>query len=115
MRDNTQAIEILRIVKKAAVEAVQATKPMAHTLGTVEQINPLSVRINQKLILSAEHLILTDAVRDFTVTVTNEDNVLHSHTRYTVHQALSVGETILLLRCDGGQKYIILGRTEAST
>lgn len=114
MRDNTQAIAILRIVKKAAIEAVQAMKPMAHTIGTVEGIDPLSVRINQKLVLSAEHLLLTDNVRDYAVIVTNEDDVLRPRTRYTVHRALSVGETVLLLRCDGGQKYIILGRTEAA-
>lgn len=111
---SSDSLTILRVIKKAAVEAVLAMKPVAQLYGTVEQTAPLAVRINQKLILSAEHLILTDAVRDFTVTVTNEDNPLHPQTRYTVHRALEVGETVTLLRCDGGQKYIILDRTEAT-
>ncbi len=33
--------------------------------------------------------------------------------KWTVHLALKVGEKVILLRCDGGQKYIVLDRVEA--
>ena len=33
--------------------------------------------------------------------------------KWTVHFALKTGEKVILLRCDGGQKYIVLDRVEA--
>ena len=33
--------------------------------------------------------------------------------KWTVHFKLKVGEKVILLRCDGGQKYIVLDRVEA--
>lgn len=33
--------------------------------------------------------------------------------KWTVHLALKKGEKVILLRCDGGQKYIVLDRVEA--
>lgn len=33
--------------------------------------------------------------------------------KWTVHLALKTGEKVTLLRCDGGQKYIVLDRVEA--
>ncbi len=105
--------EILRIVKQAALEAVKADKPMACLQGVVESAAPLKIRINQKLLLGSEHILLTDAVRDHTVKLTPAAGAKMEE--YIMHNALSVGETVMLLRCDGGQRYIVLGRLEAGT
>ena len=35
--------------------------------------------------------------------------------KWKVHNALQMGEKVILLRCDGGQQYIVLGRWEART
>lgn len=110
--NSSEALAILRIVKKAAVDAVRAMKPMAHIIGIVEKESPLTVRINQKIVLTKEHLLLTDIVRDRIVAVSNADDQTQSKKQYTVHGALKAGERILLLRCEGGQKYIILTRME---
>lgn len=99
-------------VKRAAIEAVLAQKPFAFLHGTVTGVDPLKVRVDQKFELSASQLILTNAVRDHTITVTDpggEEQVVR------VHRALKVGERVLLLRADGGQKFIILDRAEAPT
>lgn len=120
-------------VKRASVEAVLAGKPFAFTLGTVISVAPLKVQVDQKLELASAQLILTNAVRDYTVHMT-VDHVTestsggsgeaayadHKHEykgkkAYRVHLALQVGEQVLLLRTDGGQKYIILDRVEALT
>ena len=141
-------------VKRAAVEAVSAGKPFAFALGKVTSISPLKVQVDQKLELTAAQLVLTNAVRDYTVAMTFEHstgnalnehahtysgntqnggdsphthayagstetvNLAHSHSysgtkSFRVHLGLSVGEQVLLLRADGGQKYIILDRVEA--
>lgn len=150
-------------VKRAALEAVLAAKPFSLTYGTVASVTPLQITVDQKLTLYAEQLVLTNAVRDYTVDMTvdhatdpalasvnlthehsysgntdtaredqhthgysgsttsaGEANLAHSHSytgrkRFTVHLALKKGEKVLLLRADGGQKYIVLDRMEVST
>ncbi len=116
---------LIKAVKRAAIDAVKAQKPMTAVLGEVVSVNPLQIQIDQKMTLSAAQLILTSAVRDFDVDITSHDgNVTetangHIHAykgkkRYTIHLALEKGEKVLLLRCDGGQRYIILDRWEAA-
>ena len=60
----------LENVKRAALEAVNAAKPFAFVLGKVTSVSPLKVQVDQKLELTAAQLILTNAVRDFTVYMT---------------------------------------------
>ena len=55
----------LENVKRAAVEAVAASKPFGFILGKVTSVSPLKVQVDQKLELTASQLILTNAVRDF--------------------------------------------------
>ena len=130
----------LNDVKRASVEAVNAGKPFALVFGKVLSVSPLTVEVDQKLKLTEAQLILTNAVRDFTVNMTVDHEteavshghpvvdtytgggsataVNHSHPyagtkSFRVHLALKTGEQVLLLRADGGQKFIILDRVEA--
>ena len=132
--------ELVRLVKQAAVEAVRADAPMAVCYGTVLSPSPLKIQVDQKKILGTAQLILTDAVRDYNVEMSTiegtgkslgphytEDEsggsgypafAAHKHRyqgrkKWRVHNALKVGEKVILLRCDGGQKYIVLDRWEA--
>ena len=59
--------ELVRLVKRAAVEAVQAGAPMSGGYGYVTSTSPLEITVDQKKILTEAQLILTDAVRDYTV------------------------------------------------
>lgn len=102
--------------------------------GYVTSTSPLEITVDQKKILSEAQLILTDAVRDYTVEMTTMpefheteeisggagDAAFASHKhryqgrkKWKVHNALQMGEKVILLRCDGGQQYIVLGRWEA--
>lgn len=132
--------ELVRLVKRAAVEAVQAGAPMSGGYGYVTSTSPLEITVDQKKILTEAQLILTDAVRDYTVEMstmvgaseaphfTEEESggsgdasfASHKHKyqgrkKWKVHNALKTGEKVILLRCDGGQQYIVLGRWEART
>lgn len=132
--------ELVRLVKKASVDAVQAGSPMAVCCGGVVSADPLKIRLDQKTVLGQAQLILTSSVRDFTVEMTVDhvtESVSHSHPvedtytgggtalaaehshpytgrkAFRVHLSLRPGEKVILLRCDGGQKYIVLDRWEA--
>lgn len=131
---------LVKAVKQAALDAVLASRPMAYGYGYVTAVSPLEITTDQKMVLSEAQLILTDNVRDFNVemstiegTGTNEgphyteeesggsgyaEFAPHEHRyqgkkKWKVHNALKVGEKVVLLRCDGGQRYIVLDRWEA--
>lgn len=132
--------ELVRAVKQAAIDAVKADGPMGVCFGTVTAASPLEITTDQKLVLKEAQLILTNAVRDYTVEMTvdhvtevighghqvvdtytgggSATPVDHSHPykgrkSFRVHLGLKAGEKVTMLRCDGGQKYIVLDRWEA--
>lgn len=106
----------LASVKRASVEAVAASKPFAFLLGTVTSTSPLAIQVDQKFELSEAQLILTSAVREYVVSLTTDPDTAYESTReYRVNLGLEIGESVLLLRADGGQKFIVLDRTEALT
>lgn len=113
---------------------------MAVCYGTVLSPSPLKIQVDQKKILGEAQLILTDSVRDYNVEMSTiegtgkslgphytEDEsggsgypafAAHKHRyqgrkKWRIHNALKKGEKVILLRCDGGQKYVVLDRWEA--
>lgn len=119
---------IIQIIKMAAVEAVAASDPAAVVFGTVTSVDPLKVAIEQRLILEESHLILTSLVSDFDVDVILDHETestaggsgessfaSHSHSvvgtkTMTVKLGLTAGESVIMIKVQGGQKYIILDR-----
>ena len=74
--------QLVRSVKQAAIEAVKADGPMGVCYGTVTAVSPLEITTDQKLVLSETQLILTNAVRDFTVELTVDhatESISHGH------------------------------------
>ena len=61
---------LVELIKQAAVEAVNASDPAAFYFGTVTSDNPLSINVEQKMDLTSEFLILTNAVKDHVVEMT---------------------------------------------
>ena len=79
---------MIKIIKQAAVEAVEASAPVQVLFGTVESASPLTVRVDQRFTLSKEFLVVPERLAN----------------------TFDVGENVLLLRMQGGQKYVILDR-----
>ena len=130
----------VEVVKRAAVEAVEAQKPVHLLFGQVISASPLKIQVDQKKTLGPAQLILTNNVRDFTVELTVDHkteitshghqvndtytgggsavSVGHDHAykgrkSFRVHLGLKQGEKVILVRCDGGQKFFVLDRWEA--
>ena len=92
------AAEFVKIIKKAAVEAVEAEKPAGIYFGPVTSVNPLRIRVEQKMTLEKEQLVLTRNVTDYET----EDG--------SVQNALKQGEEVILFRMQGGQRYVVTDR-----
>lgn len=97
---------LLETIKKAAIEAVIASNPVSIKFGTVKSISPLNISIEQRLTLEESHLVLTSLVSDFDIELSKAQTTEKAH----VHLGLKVGETVILLQVQGGQKYIVLDR-----
>ena len=83
-------VSFLNTIKKAALEAVEASKPSDFCFGKVTSSSPLKIQIEQKMTLGAAQLVLTETV--------------------AVQKSLIVGDEVILLRKKGGQKYLVLDR-----
>lgn len=122
------SLDLLEIIKQAGIEAMEASKPVKVMFGEVKSVKPLMIMVEQKLPLTEEFLILTYAVkdhwRDMTVDHLTEnasggsgDSAYASHNhaykgrkKFLIHNDLEVGEHVLLLSMQGGQKFIVLDR-----
>lgn len=129
--------DLLSTIKKAAVEAVKASKPTAVVYGKVISTSPLKINVEQKMTLTKEQLVLTRNVTDYEVEMTFDhltENHTHTHTisdtysgggsassethdhayqgkkLFTVHNGLVVGDEVLMMQMQGGQRYIVLDR-----
>ena len=100
------ADDLLKLVKKAAVDAVNASKPVNIVFGKVISTSPLKIKIDQKLIVSSAQLVLTRNVTNYSLPVT-----LDGYSRnMTVSNALKTGENVIMVQVLGGQKYIVIDR-----
>ena len=138
MENLADFVELVQCIKKSAVEAVAAEKPCSVHFGTVTNTEPLKITIDQRLTLEAEQLILTRNVTEHQIEMTvdhqTEDETNHIHSVidtftgggtsaptshlhkykgrkiFIAHKGLIVGEKVILLRMQGGQRYIVIDR-----
>ena len=91
------ASQFIDIIKTAAVDAVEATKPVNLIFGRVASVSPLSVRLDQQRTITANFLMRL-----------NYGGATQEGEAVSVY-SFSVGDSVALLRMQGGQKYLILG------
>ena len=125
------ANELVDTLKRAAVEAVEAKKPVNVYFGEVVSTSPLKINVEQKMILGEKQLILARNVTDFKTKITagNIKNYYYtgdvnsgtapvspSHVHavgtieVTVHNGLAAGDKVIILRQQEGQKFIVADR-----
>lgn len=79
---------LTQLIKKAAIEAVQASKPSDLVFGKVVSVNPLKVSVDQKLTLTNEFVFST----------------------YAYSQIMQMGDNVVMISSQGGQKYLIIDK-----
>nr|DAI55647.1 MAG TPA: Protein of unknown function (DUF2577) [Caudoviricetes sp.] len=119
---------LAEVMKQLAGQAEDASRPSDYILGTVESSSPLSIRVSQKDLITAEYLITTDAVRDYDVDIEVNhvtenraggggyaEYASHNHDykgrkRIRVYNGLKRGEIVVMIRQRGGQQYLVVSR-----
>lgn len=116
---------LLGTVKKAAMDALNASNPTAIMFGTVSSADPLEVIVDQRFTLPADFLIVPETLIHFEIDFHHDheytdDTGTGSSTKKTkpalpekpivIRRGLEAGDKLLLVRVQGGQQYIILDR-----
>ncbi len=131
------ATGLLEKMKRAALEVQEASKPVNVYFGEVVSVKPLKINVEQKMVLGEGQLILTRNVTDYMTTVTVQweteshkarhrhmesdggnteyAEVLHCHEitgqkNFLMHNALELGDEVILIRQQEGQKFIVVDR-----
>lgn len=119
---------LIKTFKQIVKDTITASAPAAVCFGVVTSVEPLTILVDQKLPLTSMQLILTRNVTDFytdeTVNHITEnraggsgDAAYESHNhgyvgrkQFLIHHKLLVGDKVVLLREQGGQRYVVLDR-----
>lgn len=110
---------MVSIIKQASAEAIEQGKPVNLIYGVVETTSPLAIRVDQKLLLQENFLVLCRQVTDHMVTMEvahsteQANNHNHDYTgvkTFKVLNGLKAGEKVMMIRMQGGQRFIVLDR-----
>lgn len=131
------AKNMVQLVKQAAVEAVEAGKPVNLLFGTVISDKPLKIQVDQQSIYTEAMLVLTRNVTDYELDITvsaqsvvishghpvvdtytgggTATEIQHNHPiqgrkKIKIHNALIVGDQVLLSRMQKGKRFIVIDR-----
>lgn len=145
------AVELVKTIKRSAIDAMESTKPVNVYFGTVESVSPLKINVEQKMVLGESQIVLTRNVTDYKMLIAVDKSTestadSHTHTfqgktqkdgepehehefkgstagassthshhiageqEITIRNSLVAGDEVLLIRQQGGQKYIVWDR-----
>lgn len=120
---------LVEAMKKASRDEREASKPVNVYFGEVISSAPLKINVEQKMVLGESQLILTRNVTNYMTSVTVQwetgIGVLsdgktqapppHVHgiageRNFLMHNALEVGDQVIIIRQQEGQKFIVVDR-----
>lgn len=129
--------DMVQLVKKAAVEAVEAAKPVQFLFGQVISASPLKIQVDQKSIYTEKMLVLTRNVTEHEIDISisaqsvvishghpvtdtytgggtaqeiNHNHPIKGRKKIKVHNGLVVGDWVVMARIQKGKKYVVLDR-----
>ena len=89
-------------IKQISMGVHAGSVPMDVKYGVVTSSDPLKVTVDQRLVLSAAVLVVSERLTKYEVQV--------GGVPVLVRAGLEVGDKLILLRAHGGQKYIVMDR-----
>lgn len=125
---------ITKLIKRTALDAVKESKPTSIVFGKVISAEPLKINVEQKLNLTVAQLVLTNNVRDYKTQISFDDpNIKQVFTTWdmgesvesspskiafknkikheiTIYNGLKVGDEVIMIQMQGGQKYVVFDK-----
>jgi hypothetical protein len=114
---------MVNIIKKIALAAMESVKPAEVRIGEILSVSPIEIKIGEKLIIKAPRLIfpehtpkagnwLVPHVHSFIVDGAARDTS-EELSPLCAAAPLDEGDRLILLRAQGGEFYVVLGRATA--
>ena len=101
---------LLETIKKASLDAVNNSQPMQITFGIVIAISPLKISLEQKLALEEAFIIVPKEFTKIKRTIKIKLEQDFEDKEIEIDNTLKVGDKVILLKMQGGQKYLVLSR-----
>ena len=120
--------DMVSLVKEAAVQAVDAGKPVHLLFGQVISASPLKIQVDQKSIYTEKMLVLARDVTDYEVDIEvkhltekraggsgaaayeSHDHEYKGRKKIKIYNALIVGDWVVMGRIQGGKRFVVLDR-----
>lgn len=84
-----EADRLLRVIKQAAVDAVNASSPMGLVTGEIVNTSPLKIKVSQQITIEKDMILKTATFS---------------------RQSISVGDAVFLMAEQGGQRYLVIDK-----
>ena len=125
---DTEYFKIVNIIKEIASTVIQNGEPMEVIVGEVVSASPLEIKIDPKLTIPEENIVLTKNTSEWTMEMSvdhvtenrsggggyaefaSHDHEYKGRKKYLIHNQLVVGDKVIMLKETGGQRYIALDR-----
>ena len=98
--------DLCNAVKILAQEAINSQKPLEAVFGKVINESPLNIETEQRLILTKDFITVAEHLRERTINVHIDDRTV----AMKIDNSLKKEDTVIMLRQQGGQRYIVLDR-----
>ncbi len=104
--------DIIEVIKKTAIGAVEETQPSKYVYGQVVQKKPLKIKVSDKITLTKELLTLT---RNVTTYKTSARFGNDNWASFTIRNELNVGDKVVLIKNAEARGYLVLDRVVKAT
>ncbi len=98
---------VIDIIKKIAFDTAKNTIPDVVVFGEVTSLSPMIINIDNKINLTEDFIYITNNVINHNVTVNVEN---HGECIGYIENKLQIGDSVILIKCFGGQKFALIGR-----
>lgn len=98
--------DIVRVLKKSALNAVDSTQPTNVIFGKCTSTNPLKIYIDHSLTLTSAQVVVGENLTERTIDCTIDGDEV----QFTFDNSIKVDDKLILVQCYGGQKFIVIDR-----
>lgn len=96
------------LLRKSSVGSISASVEGQMLFGTVEAVSPLRVRVDNRLLLEGEALVVPHFLERQEFHLVHEADVHTMDKTYLIEPGLQAGDRVILLSLAG--EYLVLGR-----
>lgn len=100
-------------IKRLGIGAMEASNPVSVMYGQVTKTDPLEILVDQRFPLDEDFLIVTERLTRYEIDLKHNHIYSGGETedaltdKIVIREGLKVGDSVLLLRVQGGQKYVV--------